>query len=515
MHRPSDGSADDENRAGRAMSPETSATPSDAHHDEKTDSLDSQFPDLTLAHRLCVVLVVTICAAGATWSDAILGPLKSTLVKELHINNAQFGAMTAGVQLVNTVLPIVSGLWMDRYGGSPAAVASTLLVFIGSIVEAAAVSRRSYSILVGGQIVRGLGLLTVNTACAKIIITYTRKTGWMAFSIAMNFALESAITIAAKTTAVRIMKEHDSVAWTFWTSTIVCGSAFIVTTAFFLTETRLGLRRSASAKVSVKSLLPSQIWGQLASLPSLFIIIAATQFYQAPAVFNNLSADIIRRKDQTTEVASYLSSVNQVMPIVLTPIVGFVIDRFGKTMHFVPLTGICYSVSFSLLAFTSVNALCPMILASFGQALNTAPYLAMIPLLVRDSTVGFAWGLWKSLAATDQVIMDTSLGQVQDETPQQTYTIVLSILLATKCLLLLLGLIYITLDTAFAGSVLSRGSVHRKAVLATMAQDHASGTPLRRKLFLLKPHRTSSLWGAVQFGGQIVVAWVLFFVYLL
>lgn len=195
----------------------------------------------------------------------------------------------------------------------------------------------------------------------------------------------------------------------------------------------------------------NRVLQSIQTLPLFFIYIAATQVYQPIAVFKNLSADIIKRKGQTAEASEYLSSVNQIVPIVSTPLLGLFMDHFGYRMEIVPLTALLYMTTFGLLAYSDANPLIAMIISSFGQAFNTAPYLVMIPLLIIDNrTVGFAWGLWKALASTSQVIMDISLGKVQNNSPDNSYTEVLKILLAVKATEFFWGITYILIDKLYA-----------------------------------------------------------------
>lgn len=173
-------------------------------------------------------------------------------------------------------------------------------------------------------------------------------------------------------------------------------------------------------------------------------------------------------------------------------------------------------ITFALLAYTEANPLIAMIISSFGQAFNTAPYLCSIPLLISDNTtIGFAWGLWKAMAATSQIIMDTSLGKVQDESPNQSYTNVLTILLAVKALEFGFGILYVLFDHRFAAGILSADEKKRRA----LESEHGGGREALvrsagKRTSGLKAYRWSNCWGAIQFGSQILIAWTLFFAFL-
>jgi len=97
-------------------------TPSD--HDEKIESETDQPATTTetkvipLRYRLAVFFMILVFATGSSYAEATLSPLKSTLVKKLKINNAQYGAIASASSLVNTILPIIGGIGMDHWGAT-------------------------------------------------------------------------------------------------------------------------------------------------------------------------------------------------------------------------------------------------------------------------------------------------------------------------------------------------------------------------------------------------------------
>lgn len=91
--------------------------------DEKTDALSvarSEYPvqvtDTPLHLRLIALSMILFFTTGAAFAESTLGPLKSTFVRELKINNAQFASISTASNLVNTVLPLIGGTVMDYYG---------------------------------------------------------------------------------------------------------------------------------------------------------------------------------------------------------------------------------------------------------------------------------------------------------------------------------------------------------------------------------------------------------------
>ena len=78
----------------------------------------------------------------------------------MQINNTQFGILVSAVTLVNTILPLLAGVFIDDLSSLGSIRATTLVsivIFIGSMLVSIGSGRNSYSIMVTGQIVYGLG----------------------------------------------------------------------------------------------------------------------------------------------------------------------------------------------------------------------------------------------------------------------------------------------------------------------------------------------------------------------
>lgn len=116
------------------------------------------------------------------------------------------------------------------------------------------------------------------------------------------------------------------------------------------------------------------------------------------SVYTSNLADIQTATRGTSKLAAgYNSSLQSVIPIVLTPVVGLFFDRFGWRMIFVSATAALYVVVFVLIGLTKVHPLAPILISSFALSSNALTFIAAIPVLVGDdSLLGTAFGVWKS-----------------------------------------------------------------------------------------------------------------------
>lgn len=74
--------------------------------------------DVPLSWKLISIVLVTAIGFGSQWSSGITAAMKTTLKKELHINNTQFSLLEASEDFMITALMLVSGVVTDRIGGA-------------------------------------------------------------------------------------------------------------------------------------------------------------------------------------------------------------------------------------------------------------------------------------------------------------------------------------------------------------------------------------------------------------
>lgn len=98
--------------------------------------------------------------------------MKTTLEKELKIDNTQYGVIAGAHSLTNTVFPIISGLLIDRYGPNAGSFASSSAIFVGALLTALGTSNNSYPLVVVGQVVFGLGNLTIESEWLRSLCSY-------------------------------------------------------------------------------------------------------------------------------------------------------------------------------------------------------------------------------------------------------------------------------------------------------------------------------------------------------
>jgi len=89
----------------------------DVSPDRNSEDVDSR-AFVPLKWKLGSVMLICLISFGASWSARLTSSLKSTIKKELDINNTQFALLEASEEFLVTILIMFSGIVTDRIGGA-------------------------------------------------------------------------------------------------------------------------------------------------------------------------------------------------------------------------------------------------------------------------------------------------------------------------------------------------------------------------------------------------------------
>ncbi|WWD19427.1 hypothetical protein CI109_103887 [Kwoniella shandongensis] len=472
--------------------PHLTQTGDDELHQTDVTSVDKR--DIPLRYRLLAMSMILFFATGSSYAEGTL--------------NAQYGTISSASSLVNTILPIIGGVGIDYWGAAYAAVISSVFVVLGAVISAAGTHGQHYGMLVGGRI-----LMVIESTQGKLYAHWFAGSH-LAFVFAIDIAWNRITGIIAKTSAVPMSEINGFWGWALWIPAIICFFNLALCVAYLFYERtvpkayRPPLGKDAHDKEG--TLKKRVTLNTLYALPKFFWILCGTQMFQnaAVATYTSNLADIQTRTRGTSKLAAgYNSSLQGVIPVVLTPLTGLFFDRFGYRMFFVSWTGMLYIIVFVLIGLTTVHPLAPIIISSFANATNAVTFTCAIPILVGDDRLlGTAFGVWKAFANANTLVLEVAAGAIQDRSSTDSYDNVIYLLIAIKALQVVWGPIYDYLDGRWVGHSLRRGELQR---IEIRKQD-------------LEQHKDSPGWRVSRVtmfvvGGQltalIIVAWVVYIIY--
>lgn len=415
-----------------------------------------------------------------------------------------------------------------------------------------------------GEIIQGIGSTSIETAQSKLYTHWFKgtkeggaSTALMGFVFGLDIAMGRVFNLMGGLTAVPVAESTGVWYWSFWLGAILCAVTFGINVAYLVMEKALPKeavivcgrdiikqteaeqkRREASGEkateaeealaaknphaakaaaggglvafiVSHLKYLSQSFW----TIPAAFWLIAISQLLQSGVVSaysSNSSETIQLTRGSTRLVAGYTSSLSQVIPIVMTPLVGLFFDRFGSRMHFVSGTAALWVLVFALLAYApSVHPLAPVLIGSVALSSNAIPFIAGIPLLVpSQASIGTAFGIWKAFNSNGSTIVDVATGAIQDGTPGGGYNRVYAFLIALKSVDILFGLFYHGIDKRCFNGVLAlseRGRVQKER-----NQDEEE---TKDRFPLMRARKAWSIAGLAVAAALIITAYVVYIVY--
>ncbi|KAF6799581.1 MFS transporter [Colletotrichum sojae] len=491
----------------------------DAQAQVATSEADDELKPIPWTYKWIALACVIAFPIGSNWTNASLGPLKNTLRNELGITNAQFGVISSADSFVNSIFPIIGGMTLDWWGPNRITICCTTIIFIGASVAAAAIHLETWRMLAAGHVLMGFGVAILDQAQQKFVYHWFGA-GGLAFAFGLENAISSTVGMVAGMVAIPIRDKTGWYGWTFWIPAIFCGVSMAINIVYVFFERvfipkhlRLTSARAkavaANHKLNVKRIFS---WKSLLGLPWQYLMLPGTQILQSGGAngFGVSAADIIRMKGYSEETAGFMSTGQRVLRIVGSPIIGWLIDRYGHRFHYVALAPLFYIIANSLIGFTKVHPLVALVFQSMAGLINGMPLNVCIPLLVADQDkLGTAFGLWRAFNNSGGTIMEVAYGVLQDGTKDMAYDRVLLVSTAIKAWGFCLGCCYIILDHKKLGKGMTLTRAKREQI-GSEIEDRDSHPLTKREV--KKPW---TIYTLSILTAMIATAWTLFIKYLI
>ncbi|KAI8987544.1 major facilitator superfamily domain-containing protein, partial [Mycotypha africana] len=421
---------------------------------------------------------------------------------EFGITNSQYGALQSSVSIVNTVLPLIGGIFIDAFGTIPGSILTTVLIACGNILVAASTSSRNLLMMIFGRVLYGIGSGTV------VIVQETILSQWfqgrsLAAVIALMLTVSRLSSFLAQATVVPIANWSGWYGYGFWFSALLCVFSLVVNLIYIIllkTVRSLNIKKDCQVQRNVIKKKKSFSWTKLMYLPHSYWLIAAMEFLLGGAWGCFLH---INRFGYDNSTAAAVASVAQFLPIFIMPFLGFFVDKYGKRTWMMTGSGLTFLLSLLLLEYTHLHPLLGLVSFSVSLALGPVALVSSVPLILPLSLVGTGMGLIKSCTNIGASLFDIITGLLQDHDPNKGYNGVMFFFVIIGILAILAGITLFILDRAIYGHTLD----------ARKNQQDQQNSGAKRSL-MNKKLRSNYFYG----GLYVVLAmtsWILFFRYVL
>lgn len=295
-------------------------------HDEKSED-NAAIVGASGASRkqkIIVVLTTLFLAFGANYMAAALPTLKPFILKNIYyhdklIDNTKYGVMTSSSTLINTVWPFFLGVLIDMYGPSFIAVICSTCIVVGSLVLSLGASRGDFSMINGGEILLGVGNITIHMCQLKLYAHWFRGSalggpGRLSFVTGLDVAIGRVFGLIGSLVPVPVYESTNKWYWGFWIGLIFSAFAWVLSMVYLIYERTLPSRMRFAKAIDMKQwnqvpfwkrvVMFFQIfWRNVISVPAAFWILMLVQLLQTGAVatYGNNAVDImtVTRGDDT------------------------------------------------------------------------------------------------------------------------------------------------------------------------------------------------------------------------
>ncbi|KAH9886734.1 MFS general substrate transporter [Cubamyces lactineus] len=387
-------------------------------------------PKLPYSWQLVMIVLTCLCTFGNHWSNGLIVALKTTIIKETHINNSQFATLVAVTNLVNTFLCIGLGFYIDKFGGALMSVILAGFHLSGAIVMSGGATNNlnSYPLLIVGKVLAAIGDGSLDNAQHRIFSTYFAPGRGFAFSIGAIWCVANLAQFTGQSTANVIATNLGTYAWALWISSFIAGFSFACAITVFFLDRYLRARYNVTDQTSGRRHTGAVKQGAfniraIKHLPMTFWLVVAFAVFENAGVqsFVSISTQFAQQRlKKGAVIGGWVSSFYLLLPAGLTPFLGIYVDVFGNRIGFLFLSGLTFLISMLLLKFShSVPTfVAAYVFYALSQAVTPAPQVEIVRNIIPDPqyfATGFA--IKKSVVQASIVIITTAAGKLQDLSP--------------------------------------------------------------------------------------------------
>ncbi|ORY96589.1 major facilitator superfamily domain-containing protein [Syncephalastrum racemosum] len=452
--------------------------------------------DLPWTYKSVALACAIFLAVGSHFAAHTLGAMKYTIKKEFGITNVQYGVLQSSVSIVNTVLPVLGGIFLDAFGTVPGSILTTVLIASGNVLVAASTSSASLPMMITGRILYGIGSGTV------VIVQETILSQWfqgrsLAGVIALMMTVSRLASFAAQATVTPIANWTGWYGYGFWFSAILCLFSLAIN-LIYIVLLRTVTRHN---RVTPSKKRRSFSWSKLLYIPHAFWLVAVMEFLLGGSwgCFLHINSEFVKFKyGYDNSHAAATGSVAQILPIFTMPLLGFLVDRYGKRTWMMIGSGATFLGAFLLLQYTDITPIVGMLVFSMSLALGPVGLVSSVPIILPLSLVGTGMGVIKAGTNIGASLFDIMTGMLQDHQADHGYDNVNKFFTVIGMLALFAGVVLYILDHRQGGTL---DQSAREAKIAAWSASMTSKT--------LKFNKANWFYGSVLFS-LACISWFLF-----
>ena len=326
-------------------------------------------------YRWNILAMTYICQISFALVFQSIPPILRSIVAEFELTHAQAGLLMSLFALPGIFISIPGGIISDRYGVKRVAITSLLLMIVGSLIIGVS---SVFSQALVGRVLSGIGAMILSILMPKVLSSWFRhgelglamgifNTG-MPFGTVISFNLLSSIGFALGWRAPVIV------------TAVISGVALVF---FLLVYREVDHDNEAERRRMSISNMGAPIW---------LVGLAWMWFNAAFLSFMTFAQDFFVSAGFNVSYASFLTSLIALISLPMSPIVGYVVGRFGKGETFIAVGGSALT-ALMLLMTMKVDPLMLLTLMGFFTSFIPPPIFSLPSKLVDPRSFGISFGI--------------------------------------------------------------------------------------------------------------------------
>jgi len=341
--------------------------------------------------RWWILAFVSLVMFGNYYVYDSVGPLAEQLGRELGFSDTQIGSLNAIYSLPNIFLVLVGGLIVDRFGAARVTLWTTGICLAGAILTA---STGAFASMAAGRLLFGIGSETMLVAVTVALGIWFAR-GGVAFAMALSLAVARGGSYVADLSPAWAGSIYER----GWQAPLVLAAGFAALSMFFAFVYWWADRTSTPPKPLIETpVVADKVrWQDIRrfGLSYWYILALCVLFYSVIFPFRSTFAIkyFQHAHNLSLENAALINSYVFLAAIFVTPLFGWVADRYGRRAFSMMFGSLLLPLSFIGVVIGSGGLWLTTVLLGISFSLIPAVLWPSVVKLVDARRLGTAYGL--------------------------------------------------------------------------------------------------------------------------
>jgi len=363
--------------------------------------------------RWWILAALSLLIFGNYYVYDSIGPVAEILSRELGFSDTQIGTLNAIYSLPNIFLLLIGGVVVDRFGAPTVIILTAIMCFAGAVITA---SSGDFTTMVIGRLVYGLGAEVMLVAATVAIAVWFGGAGGVAFAMALNLSVARAGSYAADLSPLWASPLYEQ----GWQPPLMLAAFMAGTSLVFAVVYRWIDRRHVPPPIpgNVEPDVEKFEWRNIVQFGRSFWYLLGLCVLFYSVIFPFRSTFSIKyfqhAHEMPLESAAILNSYVYLAALFFSPLIGWLVDRYGRRSFAMMIGSLLLPLSFFGLFGYGWGLSFTMIMLGVSFSLIPAIMWPAVIKLTTSDKLGTAYGLLFMIQNAGMMTANIAAGWLND-----------------------------------------------------------------------------------------------------